>query len=278
MTEAAGSINAAGTAGAAQAGDAQAASGQAPSAQAPSAQAGDTKADSTHAGSAKADSAKADSAKASGAAKADSAKASSAQADGAETPSAAAFAEALAGFEAGRDTQHDLRNDLTFEDVPPPKRLAPHAAAIAATAHRDGTEVAWGRLVLLYDPEGQQGWSGTFRLIAYVRADVEPEMAADPLLGEVGWSWLTDALDTHAPGYGTPSGTVTRVVTEGFGAKQDEDPLNGFELRASWSPEDGTDLEANVAAWCDVLAAAAGLPPQPPGTRAFRPGSARRRR
>jgi hypothetical protein len=257
VTQAAGTINAAGTADAAQAGSAQVGDTQPNTAQADKTQADKTRANK---------------------AQADKTRANTPQADGAETASPAAFAEAVAGFEAGRDTQHDLRDDFTFEDVPAPKRLAPHAAAVAATAHRDGTEVAWGRLVLLYDPEGQKGWSGTFRLIAYVRADVEPEMAADPLLGEVGWSWLTDALDTHAPGYGTPSGTVTRVVTEGFGAKQDEDPLNGFELRASWSPEDGTDLEANVAAWCDVLAAAAGLPPQPPGTRAFRPGSARRRR
>jgi len=198
--------------------------------------------------------------------------------DGARDDPRLAFAAAAAGFEAGRDAQRELRADFAFEEVPAPKRLAPHAAAISATAHRDGTEVAWGRLVLLYDPDSQQGWSGSFRLIAYVRADVEPEMAADPLLGEVGWSWLTDALDTYAPGYGTLSGTVTRVVTEGFGAKQDEDPLTGFELRASWSPEDGTDLGADVAAWCDLMAAAAGLPPQPPGTRAIRPGAARRRR
>ena len=94
----------------------------------------------------------------------------------------------------------------------------------------------WGRLVLLYDPDGQQGWDGLFRLVAYVRADVEPEMAADPLLGEVGWSWLSEALDARVPGYAVPSGTVTRVITEGFGAKQDEVPLTGFELRASWSP------------------------------------------
>ena len=96
--------------------------------------------------------------------------------------------------------------------------------------------MAWGRLVLLYDPDGQQGWDGFFRLVAYVRADVEPEMAADPLLGEVGWSWLAEALDAQVPGYAAPSGTVTRVITEGFGAKQDEVPLTGFELRASWSP------------------------------------------
>ena len=107
---------------------------------------------------------------------------------------------------------------------------------MAATVRRDEADVAWGRLVLLYDPDGQQGWNGFFRLVAYVRADVEPEMAADPLLGEVGWSWLSEALDARVPGYAVPSGTVTRVITEGFGAKQDEVPLTGFELRASWSP------------------------------------------
>src|SRR5208337_95649 len=146
----------------------------------------------------------------------------------------ATFAAAVAAFMAGRDAQS--QRDLTFEDVPAPKRLAPYATAMAATVQRDDTDVAWGRLVLLYDPDGQQGWDGFFRLVAYVRADVEPEMAADPLLGEVGWSWLSEALDSHVPGYAVPSGTVTRVITEGFGAKRDELPLTGFELRASWSP------------------------------------------
>ena len=70
-------------------------------------------------------------------------------------------------------------------------------------------------------------------------------MAADPLLGEVGWSWLTEALDARVPGYAVPSGTVTRVITEGFGAKQDEVPLTGFELRASWSPA-GPDRPARL--------------------------------
>jgi len=214
------------------------------------------------------------------------------------------FAAAVAAFMAGRDAQSG--RDLLFEDVQAPKRLAPYATAIAATVQRDGTDVAWGRLVLLYDPDGQQGWDGVFRLVAYIRADVEPEIAADPLLGEVGWSWLCEALDAHVPGYALPSGTVTRVITEGFGAKQDELPLTGFELRASWSPAgpsgadmrnrtsgadmrnrtsgadvrkgstgnsgsdlDTLDLSAHIAAWCDCLSAAAGLEPQ--GTRALRP-------
>jgi hypothetical protein len=197
----------------------------------------------------------------------------------ARTPAEATFAAAVAAFVAGREAQAD--RDFLFEDVPAPKRLAPYATAIAATVQRDGADVAWGRLVLLYDPDGQKGWEGVFRLVAYVRADVEPEMAADPLLGEVGWSWLSEALNAHVPGYAVPSGTVTRVITEGFGAKRDELQLTGFELRASWSPAgpgnrgagdsdlDTLDLPAHISAWCDCLSAAAGL--EPPGTRALRP-------
>jgi hypothetical protein len=220
-------------------------------------------------------------------------------AQAAGSPADEVFAAAAAAFLAGRDAQAD--RDLHFEDVPAPKRLAPYATAIAATVRRGDADVAWGRLVLLYDPDGQQGWDGAFRLVAYVRAEVEPEIAADPLLGEVGWSWLSEALDAHVPGYAVPSGTVTRAITEGFGAKKGEVPLTGFELRASWSPVgagesgaatgsqpagtgsqpagtgsqpagtdlDQLDLSAHIAAWCDCLAAAAGL--EPPGTRALRP-------
>jgi hypothetical protein len=189
----------------------------------------------------------------------------------------ALFAAAAAEFAAGKEAVADLRDDITVEDSPAPKRLAPYAVALAATAYRDGDEVGTARLVLLFDPAGQDGWTGTFRIVAQVHAEVDQEMAADPLLGEVGWSWLTDALDTHAPGYSAPSGTVTRVITEGFGAKEDEPPATGFELRASWCPGDGSDVGGDVAAWCDLIAAAAGLPAQPPGTRALRPGGRRRR-
>src|SRR6202451_109509 len=199
-------------------------------------------------------------------------------ADRATSPAEATFAAAAAVFLAGRDAQ--AGPGFSLEDVPAPKRLAPYASAIAATIERDGADVAWGRLVLLYDPDGQEGWDGVFRLVAYIRADVEPEIAADPLLGEVGWSWLSEALDAHVPGYAVPSGTVTRVITEGFGAKRDELPLTGFELRASWSPTgpgnrvddndlDTLDLSAHISAWCACLSAAAGL--APPGTRALRP-------
>jgi len=178
------------------------------------------------------------------------------------------FTAALAAFKSGADAVAEVRDDLAFEDLPAPKRLAPHAVAMAATAYSGGVEAGTGRLVLLHDPAGQEGWTGTFRLVAQVHADVEEEMAADPLLGEVGWSWLTDALDLHAPGYSAPSGTVTRVITEGYGTKSDEPPSTAFELRASWCPADD-EIDGSVAAWCDLLVAAAGLPTQPPGTLAL---------
>jgi hypothetical protein len=186
------------------------------------------------------------------------------------------FRAAVAAFEAGRDAVAEVRDDITFEDHPAPRRLAPYATAMAATAYRDGAEAGTGRIMLLYDPAGQDGWTGPFRVVAQVDAEVEEEIAADPMLGEVGWSWLTDALNLHAPGYSAPSGTVTRVITEGFGVKEGEPPSTGFELRASWCPADA-DFGGDVAAWCDLIAAAAGLPAQPPGTRALRSGRRRRK-
>ena len=151
------------------------------------------------------------------------------------------FRRAVGEVESGMAGQHQLRPDLTFEEEPSPRRLAPHAHAIAATvvAGDEGdNEVGWGKFVLLFDGAGQAGWDGKYRIIGYVRAELEPEMAADPLINEVGWSWLTEALDARSTGYRMISGTVTTVVTQGFGSKQDEPMSTEFELRASWSPDD----------------------------------------
>ncbi len=230
---------------------------------------------------------------------------------GGAAPSAA-FGRVTADLRSQCDQLGTLRPELTFEDVPAPKTLAPYASAIAATVRVDDEEIASGRLVLLYDPAGQRGWSGPLRIIAYIRADLDPEIAADPLIGQVGWSWLIEALDGRTAGYAEPSGTVTRVVTEGFGAKHDEPAATGFELRASWSPAaadpdqtpdqtpdqaagpgaaaelDPTaglagvaergDLAGHVTAWCEALCSASGLPPLAAGVTALRPPGSRRRR
>ena len=188
------------------------------------------------------------------------------------------FSSVLAAFQAGLAGQGALRAEFAFDEIPAPKKLAPFAAATSASVERDGAEIAWGRLVLLYDPVPHEGWPGCYRLISYLRAEVDEEIAADPMLCQVGWDWLIEALEARTPGYGTPSGTVTRVTTEGFGGKESEPPVYGFEQRASWSPTseraddpEALDIAAHVTAWCDSLAAAAGLPPLAPGTHTLPP-------
>ncbi|HEX9063913.1 MAG TPA: DUF3000 domain-containing protein [Streptosporangiaceae bacterium] len=198
-----------------------------------------------------------------------------------ERPPAAdpVFRQAVAELETAVRELRALRPELGFEGEPPPRRLAPHAAAVAAAVDDGGQEIGSGRFVLLYDPEGQDGWDGPFRVIAYVRADLDPDIAADPLIGQVGWSWLTEALADRSAAYAASSGTVTRVVTEGFGSKQEDPVTTEFEMRASWSPvtADGEryELDRHLAAWADTLCSAAGLPPLPPGVTHFRSPSAR---
>jgi hypothetical protein len=199
-------------------------------------------------------------------------------------PGEGEFRRSVAEVESGMAIQRQLRPELTFEEEPPPRRLAPLAYAVAATVLAEAggdTEAGSGKFVLLFDPAGQPGWDGKHRIIGYVRAELEPEMTADPLVNEVGWSWLTEALDARTTGYRMISGTVTTVVTQGFGSKEDEPTSTGFELRASWSPvisdESSAALDGHVAAWCDVVCAAAGLPPVAPGVAALRPPRRRSR-
>lgn len=176
-----------------------------------------------------------------------------------------AFKLAVAQVEAGLTEIRGSRPEVSFDSEPPPRRLAPQAIAIAASVEIGEDELGAGRFVLLYDPAGQEGWAGPFRVIAYLRAELEPEIAADEFVGQVGWSWLTEALDGRLAGYAAPSGSVTRVVTEGFGMKQDEPVTTEFEMRASWSPtsddRDSFSLDRHVAAWVDALGLACGLAP-----------------
>jgi hypothetical protein len=169
------------------------------------------------------------------------------------------FAQAVRGLRAARP-----RPEITLEEVSPPARLAPYAFAVFATVERDGAEVASGRLILLHDPAGHEAWQGTFRVVTYVRAELEHEMASDPLLPGVGWAWLTEALDGHGATFSAASGTVTRVASESFGAISGEPASAQIEIRASWTPLDDA-FDAHLLAWCDLLCTTAGLPPLAPG-------------
>ena len=156
-----------------------------------------------------------------------------------------------------------LRPEIFCEAMPAPQRIAPFASALSADITVDGEDVGTGRIVLLHDPAGNDAWEGTFRCVAYARTDIDPEMVADPLLAEVGWTWLTEALDAHGAPYGAPSGTITKVASESFGAMAEEDATAQLEIRASWTPIG--DVGPHIEAWGELLCTAAGLPPVPDG-------------
>ncbi len=162
-----------------------------------------------------------------------------------------------------------LRAEIFCEEMPAPQRIAPYSSALSADVTVDGEDVGTGRLVLLHDPAGNDAWAGTFRCVAYARAEIDPEMANDPLLGEVGWTWLTEALEAHGAAFIAPSGTVTKVASESFGSMADDDATAQLEVRASWTPvagQDGLlDLGPHVEAWAELLCTASGLPPVPEG-------------
>jgi hypothetical protein len=163
-----------------------------------------------------------------------------------------------------------LRPEVFCEEMPAPQRIAPFASALSADVTVDGQDIGTGRLVLLHDPAGNEAWDGTFRCVAYARAEIDPEMANDPLLAEVGWSWLSEALAAHGATYVAPSGTVTKVSSESFGTMADEDASAQLEIRASWTPVGliegvAADLGPHVEAWGELLCTAAGLPPVPEG-------------
>jgi hypothetical protein len=168
-----------------------------------------------------------------------------------------------------------LRPEVLCEEMPAPQRIAPFASALSADVTVDGDEVGTGRIVLLHDPAGNEAWEGTFRCVAYARAEIDPEMANDPVLAEVGWSWLVEALASHGAAYLAPSGTVTKVSSESFGSMSEDEPSAQLEVRASWTPVgnpdvDGVlDLAPHVEAWGELLCAAAGLPPVPEGVAAM---------
>src|SRR5919112_4832198 len=75
-----------------------------------------------------------------------------------------------------------LRPEVVCEELPAPRRIAPYSYAQSGDVHGGGEELGTGRLVLLHDPAGNDAWQGTFRLVTFARADVDAEMAADPVI------------------------------------------------------------------------------------------------
>jgi hypothetical protein len=172
------------------------------------------------------------------------------------------FLDAVASLRAVRP-----RPELVYAPIDPPPRLAPYSWAfgLEADAGRPGEDLdepdTSGRLILLHDPQGQAVWEGTFRLVCFVQARLEPEQLGDDMLPVVSWSWLTESLHSRDAHFRALGGTVTQTSSVRFGdiagPRRDDD----VELRASWTPV-GTNLTRHAEAFCGLVASAAGLPPR----------------
>ncbi|MYV98411.1 DUF3000 domain-containing protein [Streptomyces sp. SID3343] len=194
-----------------------------------------------------------------------------------ETVEPEEFRQALAGWRAAV-----LRPEIVLEEMSRPRGLAPFSAAFAgevAVGDEDEDELGSGRIVLLHDPAGHDAWEGTFRVVTMTRAELEPELAMDPLLPEVGWTWLTESLHAVDARFRAPSGTVSRSTSQGFGGLSGQIARTEIEVRASWTPV-GDDLLPHLLAWTELMCTCAGLPPVPVGEgvvamprRPARPGS-----
>ncbi|ABW14535.1 conserved hypothetical protein [Parafrankia sp. EAN1pec] len=194
----------------------------------------------------------------------------------------------VAATEALRAALEELRPDVAVREIPAPARIAPYAFALAGGL-TDDDEAASGRFVLLFDPDGQDAWEGTTRIVCYARASVDPEVADDPLLPGVAWSWLRESLQSHGAELGALGGTVTTTSSRRFGVLATDGDNFDVELRCSWSPRwagsveeaedptvpepphggadgaapwDPADAAAHLHSFADLLAAMAGLPPR----------------
>lgn len=176
----------------------------------------------------------------------------------------AVFRSAIESMHAAR-----VRSEIELGSIRPPQRLAPYSYAVGAEVTQpegddvatDSDGTAFGRLILLYDPDGHEAWNGTMRLVAFIQAEVEAVLAADPLLPEVAWSWLTESLEKSEHVEITAlGGTVTSTTSVRYGDISGPPRAHQLELRASWTSTTD-ELNGHVEAFCEVLSLAAGLPP-----------------
>ncbi len=163
-----------------------------------------------------------------------------------------------------------LRPEISLGTIRPPQRPAPYSHAIGLEVDgmdesgpipTDSQGDAFGRLILLYSPSSEETWEGSMRLVAYIQADMDDDVASDPLLPDVAWQWLGESLEETNAEYTDLGGTVTSTASVRFGDIGGPPRAYQIEMRASWTAAT-TDLSHHVEAFSKVLAHVAGLPPE----------------
>ncbi|MFM1787297.1 MAG: hypothetical protein RL228_1247 [Actinomycetota bacterium] len=163
----------------------------------------------------------------------------------------------------------NTRPEVKLDHTAAPARLATHTAAVVADVDVNGEEVGNGRLVVLFEPLFQDTWDGNLRLVGFVSADLETELVTDPMLLEVGWSWVEDAFKGRSINPLALSGTVSRSGSQSFGDLSMRQPEGQVEIRVSWTVPADEDFTEHALAWVDLMTSAAGLEPLPEGVSAI---------
>ncbi|GAA1951357.1 DUF3000 domain-containing protein [Microbacterium deminutum] len=162
-----------------------------------------------------------------------------------------------------------FRDDLTVREIAAPSGLAPDAIALAGDVRpeSEGADSVYGtgRFILLHDSEEPGAWNGPWRIVCFAQAPLEPDIGVDPLLADVAWSWLTDALTSRKAEFHSAAGTATKTISKGFGSLAAEGDGAQIELRASWSPVGS--MTPHVEAWAELVCMLAGLPPGSEGVQ-----------
>lgn len=156
-----------------------------------------------------------------------------------------------------------FRDDLTVREIAAPEGLAPSTLALAGDVRPEpGAEESafgTGRFILMHDPSEPAAWNGAWRVVCFAQAPLEHDIGVDPLVADVAWSWLTDALASRNAPFHSAAGTATKTISKGFGSLAAEGDGAQIELRASWSPEGA--ISSHVEAWAELVCMLAGLPP-----------------
>jgi len=98
-------------------------------------------------------------------------------------------------------------------EIPAPSGLAPECLALAGDVRPEAAGVdspyGTGRFILLHDPDEPAPWNGAWRIVCFAQAPLEPDIGIDPMLADVAWSWLMDALGSRNAQFHSASGTAS---------------------------------------------------------------------
>ena len=140
-----------------------------------------------------------------------------------------------------------IRSEVRVEEVRPPQKLAPWTHALALTVlvgDDEPADRAAGRCCTTR-PATRPGRAHAAGRLRVGRRSTS-EMASDPLLPEVGWSWLLESLEAAGAEYRAAGGTVTRTSSTRFGDLAGPRRTSDVELRGSWTPVGQDDLAPHL--------------------------------